>query len=304
SYDLLQALLSELDDREVPREGFQLHERFKQILTTAAEGRRMVILVIDEAHNLGKTVLETVRLLSNFESSSFKLLHIILAGQPELAARLGHHDLSQLQQRIPILTCLPRLSRDETASYIEHRLRIAGYQGRSLFTPDSLGRIAGLSRGVPREINRLCFNCLSLAYASAKPLVDVEVFEEVAGDLDLASRLQKTDEPQPQQHDRASEPAPAIVQAAAAPSGIPENVKVPAVPEPGAPKPLPVAAPAVATKPPTHVAAPAVATRPPTPVAASAVATRPPTPVTAPAVAARPPTPVAAPAVATRPPSR
>src|SRR5262249_47683149 len=275
SYDLLQALLSELDDREVPREGFQLHERFKQILTAAVEGRRMVILVIDEAHNLDHTVLETVRLLSNFESSSFKLLHIVLAGQPELAARLAQHNLSQLEQRIPILTCLPRLSRDETASYIEHGLRIAGYQGKSLFTADSLGRIAGLSRGVPREINRLCFNCLSLAYASAKPLVDLEVLEEVAADLDLAVRLQRPGEPPPLRHEKASEPA-AIVQAAVAPSGIPENIKGPDVPDPEASKPIPspVAAPPVRARPPMPVAAPAVTTRAPTPVAAPAVTTR------------------------------
>jgi TonB family protein len=262
SYDLLQALLSELDDREVPRESFQLHERFKQILTTAAEDRRMVILVIDEAHNLDKTVMETIRLLSNFESSSFKLLHIILAGQPELAAKLTQHDLCQLEQRIPILTCLPRLSSDETASYIEHRLRVAGYQGRPIFTPDSLARIAGLSRGVPREINRLCFNCLSLAYASAKPVVDVEVFEEVAADLDLASRLERPDKLQPGPHDKASESPPAIVQAAVAPSGSPESVKRPPVREPERRKlnPTPVAASAVTTRPQTPVV---TATRPP-----------------------------------------
>ena len=302
SHDLLQALLSELDDREAPRENFQLHERFKQVLTTAVEDRRMVILVIDEAHNLDHTVLETVRLLSNFESSSFKLLHIVLAGQPELAARLAQHNLSQLEQRIPILTCLPRLSRDETASYIEHRLRIAGYQGKSLFTGDALGRIAGLSRGVPREINRVCFNCLSLAYASAKPLVDLEVLEEVAADLDLASRLQRTQEPQPPQRNKASEPAPAIVQAAVAAS----SIKGPDVPEPEGPKPVPapIAAPAVTTRPPTPVPAPVVTTRPPRPVAAPVVTARPPTPISAPAVTTRSPAPVAGPAVATRPLSR
>src|SRR5262249_15919402 len=204
---------------------------------------------------------------------------------------------------IPILTCLPRLSSDETASYIEHRLRMAGYEGKSIFTLDSLGRIAALSRGVPREINRLCFNCLSLAYASAKPVVDLDVLEEVAADLDLASRLRKTDEPQSQQHDKAAEPAPAIVQAAVAPSGTRENVKELAVLEPETPKSIaaPATTAAVTTAAPTPVVAPVVAVSPPAPVATPVVTTRPPAPVATPVATARPPSPVAAAAVRPRP---
>jgi len=189
SYELLRSLLSELDDQPAPEETFQLHERLKQILASEVQERRRVILVIDEAQNLGDMVMETVRLLSNFESANCKLLHIVLAGQPELATRLGRPELLQLLQRIPILTSLPQLSRKEIALYVEHRMYVAGYRGHSLFTQQAMGRIAWLSRGVPREINRLCFNCLSLAYASSKPMVDLPVVEEVAADLDLNQRL-------------------------------------------------------------------------------------------------------------------
>ena len=191
SYDLLRAFLSELDEDATARDTFQLHEKFKQVLAKEAEARRRVILVIDEAQNLGDMVMETVRLLSNFESAHLKLLHIILAGQPELAAKLARPELSQLQQRIPILTQLPCLSPQDVASYIDHRLRVAGYQGTPLFTPEAVRHIVWLSRGVPREINRLCFNSLSLAYASSKPVVDLTVIEEVATDLGLNDRLQQ-----------------------------------------------------------------------------------------------------------------
>jgi len=226
SYDLLLALLSELDDKPVPRETFEIYERFKQILTTAAEAHHRVILVIDEAHNLGDTVLETVRLLSNFESANFKLLHIVLAGQPELAGRLSHPQLSQLQQRIPILNALPCLSPAETASYVDHRLRVAGHQGSSLFAPEPLVRIAELSRGIPREINRICFNCLSLAYASAKDIVDSAIIQEVAADLGLGPRRVQTKEVHPDQGAKTMEPAHNVVQAVAATSAALEGRKL------------------------------------------------------------------------------
>lgn len=191
SSDLLRSLLSELDDQPVPEQTFQIHERFKQILSRELQAQRRVIVVIDEAQNLGEMVMETIRLLSNFESADSKLLHIILAGQPELAAKLGRPELSQLQQRIPILAHLPQLSSDETFSYIAHRLQIAGYRGKPLFTSQSMAGVAQLSRGIPREINRICFNCLSLAYASSKTVVDLAVVDEVAADLGLNGHVIK-----------------------------------------------------------------------------------------------------------------
>src|SRR5215470_12382469 len=201
SFDLLRALLSELDEEAVGRDTFQLHEKFKQVLATEAQNNRRVILVIDEAQNLGDMVMETVRLLSNFESAHQKLLHIILAGQQELATKLARPELNQLQQRIPMVTQLPFLSAQDIAGYIEHRLRVAGYQGQLLFTPEAVRQIVWMSRGIPREINRLCFNSLSLAYASSKQVVDLTVIEEVAADLGLPEQIgqarQETAEQEP-----------------------------------------------------------------------------------------------------------
>lgn len=194
SNELLRSLLSELDDDASAMDSFQSHEKFKQILAKEAADGKRVIVVIDEAQNLGDLVMETVRLLSNFESANFKMLHIILAGQAELAEKLAKPELNQLQQRIPILTQLPHLSPQDVNSYIEHRLRVAGYQGKSLFTPEAIRQIVWLSRGVPRQINRICFNCLSLTYASSKPVVDLPVVEEVAMDLDLKAQSEKKEE--------------------------------------------------------------------------------------------------------------
>lgn len=191
SYDLLRSLLSELEEDSSARDTFQLHEKFKQVLAVEGAKRRRVILVIDEAQNLGDMVMETVRLLSNFESSHLKLLHIILAGQSELSAKLSRPDLHQLQQRIPMITHLPCLSPQDIGAYIDHRLRVAGYQGTPLYTPEAVRQIVRLSRGIPREINRLCFNSLSLAYACSQPVVNLSLIDEVAVDLGLKHLVQQ-----------------------------------------------------------------------------------------------------------------
>src|SRR5215472_6162760 len=206
SLDFLRSLLSEVDDEPVPEQTFQLQERLKHILSRELQARRRVIVVIDEAQNLGDMVMETIRLLSNFESATSKLLHIILAGQPELAAKLARPELSQLRQRIPILASLPQLSSEETFSYIAHRLRIAGYRGTPLFTGQSMAEIAHLSRGIPREINRICFNCLSLAYASSKTVVDVSLVNEVAADLGLKEHVTKEKEKETDKRADVQEP--------------------------------------------------------------------------------------------------
>src|SRR5215472_7479737 len=198
SPDFLRSLLSELDDQPVPEPTFQLHERLKHILARELQARRRVIVVIDEAQNLGDMVMETIRLLSNFESATSKLLHIVLAGQPELSAKLGRPELSQLRQRIPILATLPQLSSEETFSYIAHRLHIAGYRGGPLFTGQSMAEVAHFSRGTPREINRICFNCLSLAYASSQTVVDAALVNEVAADLGLKEHVMKQKEAEPE----------------------------------------------------------------------------------------------------------
>ena len=134
----------------------------KQLLRAHAEGRR-VILVVDEAQNLSRDVLEQVRLLTNLETTRQKLLQIILIGQTELRDLLSRDDLRQLAQRITGRYHLEPLSREETAQYIEHRLRVAGALGE-LFDSGAKREIFRLTDGVPRLINVICDRALLGAY--------------------------------------------------------------------------------------------------------------------------------------------
>ena len=151
---------------------------------------RKTVLIVDEAQNLSREVLEQIRLLTNLETSTDKLLQIILIGQPELTYTLQRHDLRQLAQRIVGRFSLAPLSRKETAAYIEHRLKFAGVQ-RSLFTRSAISRIHQISKGIPRLINVLCDRSLLGAYSQSKSVVDrktvnragKEVFSELAGGI-------------------------------------------------------------------------------------------------------------------------
>jgi len=144
-------------------------------------------MVFDEAQNLSEEVLESVRLLSNFETPTRKLMHIVLAGQPQLAERLAHKSMVQLRQRISSIIRLDPLTPNETNAYIDHRLRITGYQGTSPFTPGARQLIAQKSEGIPRNINNLCFNAMRMAYAMDKKRIDEQVVHEVIADLAIES---------------------------------------------------------------------------------------------------------------------
>jgi len=189
SRSLLRYLLAELGVTTTNSDPVVLHEKFKQVLYEESRIGRRVVLIIDEAQNLDAKVLETVRLLSDFETPDAKLLHIILAGQPRLAEQLARPELSQLLQRIPIMNFIRPLELEEATEYIEHRLRVAGYSGPQLFTIPALEGIAELSGGVPREINRICFNALSLGCALALKQIDRSLIDEVGADLDLGLLL-------------------------------------------------------------------------------------------------------------------
>lgn len=133
------------------------------LLRAHSKGRR-VVLVVDEAHHLDRDVLEQVRLLTNLETATQKLLQIILIGQPELRELLARNDLRQLAQRITGRYHLDPLSREETAAYVRHRLRVAGSTS-DIFSPVALLELYRLSGGVPRVINILCDRALLGAYA-------------------------------------------------------------------------------------------------------------------------------------------
>jgi hypothetical protein len=139
-------------------------------------------VVIDEAQNLSPDALEAVRMLSNFETPSAKLIQIVLAGQPQLGDRLSSPEMAQLRQRISTVCHLKSFTRKETADYISHRLTVAGYRGSRLFASDAIEAIHNASHGIPRTINHLCFNAMSLCYALKRQEVGVDTVAEVVAD--------------------------------------------------------------------------------------------------------------------------
>jgi general secretion pathway protein A len=185
SREFMRFLLAEVGIESQGKDFVQMHEEFNRCLIQEARAGRRFIVVIDEAQNLDPSVLETVRLLSDFETPQAKLLQIILSGQPELATKLAHPALSQLHQRITSFNTLKPLALEETARFIEHRLRVAGCQQEGVFSPEAVATIWELSAGIPRNINNLCFHSLSLAFALQKKTVDLAVVQEVAEDLDI-----------------------------------------------------------------------------------------------------------------------
>ena len=127
--------------------------------------------------------------LLNPETPQAKLLQIILSGQPELADKLSRPSLRQLRQRVSLLSTLKPLPADEVVQYINHRLRAAGREDNSLFTPAAVKLIAEMSEGIPRNINNICFNALSLGCALKQTTIDVDAIRQVAADFDLGAML-------------------------------------------------------------------------------------------------------------------
>lgn len=186
SREFMRLLLMELGLVSHGEDLVTMHEEFNRCLLEEAQAGRRFIIVIDEAQNLELSVLETVRLLSDFETPQAKLLQIILAGQPELADKLARPSLRQLRQRVSLLSRLGPLPPEEVERYIDHRLRTAGYKGDSMFTPEAQKMIAQASEGIPRCINNLCFNSLSLGYALRQSTIGPDIIREAMADLDLA----------------------------------------------------------------------------------------------------------------------
>jgi len=194
SREFMRFLLLELDCESHDQQDLvSMHDQFNRCLLREARAGRRVVVVIDEAQNLEPSVLETVRLLSDFETPQAKLLQIVMAGQPELADKLARPSLLQLRQRISVLSSLEPLPMREVESYIEHRLRVAGFCGESMFTPGARKMISELSKGIPRNINNFCFNALSLGCALQQREIDVNLVQEVAYDYDLTGLVSQSD---------------------------------------------------------------------------------------------------------------
>jgi general secretion pathway protein A len=144
------------------------------------------LLIIDEAQNLSPEMLEEVRLLSNLETPTSKLLQIMLVGQPELAEMLARPELRQLRQRIVLRHQLRPFDEAETAKYVQERLRLAGYTGPELFSRPALRELHARSGGVPRLVNIVCDGALLAGFARGERTLGADVIREVADDLALA----------------------------------------------------------------------------------------------------------------------
>jgi type II secretory pathway predicted ATPase ExeA len=185
SRELIEYILQELGVDVKGMSFVAMHGQLNEILFEELLAGKRFVLVVDEAQNLDESVLETVRMLSNFETHNAKLLQIILAGQPRLGAKLAQPELSQLRQRISVIGRLEPFNTEETGRYIEHRLKVAGYSGEPIFEPSSVGLIARMTGGIPRNINNVCYNSLFLAYTRAQRTVTPETVEEVLARLEL-----------------------------------------------------------------------------------------------------------------------
>src|SRR5271156_4917724 len=142
------------------------------------------VVVVDEAQNLSWELLEEIRLLTNLESSSEKLLQIVLSGQPELEEKLRHPSVRQLRQRVSLWCRTQALTESQTHAYVAERLRIAGASWQ-LFSVEALDLIHRYSRGIPRIINLLCEHSLILAFVEQVQQVTPAIVETVAADLEL-----------------------------------------------------------------------------------------------------------------------
>jgi type II secretory pathway predicted ATPase ExeA len=162
-----------------------MHDTLNGLLTQEMRAGRRFVLVIDEAQNLEEKVLESVRLLSNFETPWLKLMQIVLAGQPQLADRLASPSMTQLRQRISMVIRLEPLDYEEVNAYINHRLWMAGCEEPATFTVGARRLIAEHSEGIPRNINNLCFNAMSLGFALRRKTIDRDIILNVIADLDL-----------------------------------------------------------------------------------------------------------------------
>ena len=143
------------------------------------------LLIMDEAQNLSAEMLEEIRLLSNLETPSSKLLQIMLVGQPELAEKLAKPELRQLRQRIVLRHSLRPFTEQELHHYIDERLRLAGYTGKALFENGALRELYRVTGGIPRLINVVCDGALLLGYGREWATLGADAIREVARDLAL-----------------------------------------------------------------------------------------------------------------------
>jgi general secretion pathway protein A len=235
-----------------------LLHKLAAFLVQQRQASRLTLLVIDEAQNLSMAALEEIRMLSNLETEKSKLLQIVLIGQPELRETLRQPKLEQLRQRITVSYHLPPLDADETAKYVNHRLKRAALGAPLEFPRDVTGLIHARSRGIPRIINVISDATLLFAYGMDRRDIDLDITREAIAELDGSGVLTA---PSDSAMVRGDEGATA---GAAEPKPAPEPVRAPA---PAVVAPVPAVVAAAAAEPAYAYAAPAPAMMKPNPPA-------------------------------------
>jgi general secretion pathway protein A len=186
---LMKAIAMELNLQVKGLDRLETVAEINRFLLQQVEHGKDTVLIIDEAQDLTRELLEQVRLLSNLETDERKLLQIVLMGQPELRDRLNDPSLRQLRQRITIRYHLNPLKRNEIGQYVQHRLQVSGANGAPYFTPAALWRIYRYSRGIPRLINAICDKCLLAGYVEQRDKIDFRMVgrarRELEGQVDL-----------------------------------------------------------------------------------------------------------------------
>jgi general secretion pathway protein A len=181
--EFLQSVLVQFGFQPFRMKKAELLSTLNEFLVEQYANGRRVLLIVDEAQNLSGKVLEEIRLLSGVETTKEKVLRIILAGQPELNEKLNSAGLIQLAQRIRLRFHLTALSKTDTGLYIQHRLEVAGSQGRQIFDPETFPLLFRYTGGIPRLVNTLCDTSMMAAFAQDRDTVKVEDMKAAIDEL-------------------------------------------------------------------------------------------------------------------------
>jgi len=186
--DLFAALFEELElDWQEPFRKTAALSRLNHHLIKRLTDGLQTLLIVDEAQNLSDEMLEEIRMLSNLETPTSKLLQIMLVGQPELADKLSRPALRQLRQRVELRHTIRPLLQPETSAYIRERLLVAGHPRGDVFSASAERSVHRFSRGIPRVINVLCDNALIAAFSRESRRVSAQMVELAASELGLSA---------------------------------------------------------------------------------------------------------------------
>ena len=185
--NFLEQVLTDLGLPAAARSKSEALSRLNSYLMKRSQENLTTALVVDEAQLLSHELLEEIRLLTNLETTSHKLLQIVLAGQPELDRKIDSHQLRQLKQRVGLRCSLLPLELKEVEGYIHRRLELAGAKGRekTIFSNEAIIEIYLLSKGIPRLINTLCENSLMIGFGQQLSEITRDIVQEVASDFRL-----------------------------------------------------------------------------------------------------------------------